>query len=123
MKLSLHFSDSEFKCKCHSCTMPEISKELLEVLEDVRANYGGKVIITSGYRCKAHNEKVGGAPKSKHCEGIAADISVTDEHGVIVAPRSVASYLDDIYPEKYGIGKYKNWVHIDVRKERVRWTG
>lgn len=123
MLLSEHFSDREFRCKCGKCTLPEISKELLEVLERVRAEFKGKVVITSGYRCVAHNAVVGGATNSQHCLGIAADIQVTNDTGIYVPPRHVAKWLDEEYPDKYGIGRYKSWTHIDVRPKKARWVG
>lgn len=131
MKISEHFSENEFRCKCHakgfigSGFCGGISKadpELIEVLEKIRANYNGKVVVKSGYRCKEYNKICKGAPESKHCEGIAADIQVFNDMNVMVSPRAVAEYLDDEYPDKYGIGKYPYWVHIDVRKNRARWA-
>lgn len=123
MKLSEHFSESEFRCKCGKCTMPEISKELLKVLEETRTHFGGKVVIVSGYRCHEHNVAVGGATNSQHCLGIAADIQVTNDTGIYVPPRHVAKWLDEEYPDKYGIGRYKSWTHIDVRPKKARWVG
>lgn len=43
------------------------------VLEPLRRRYG-KIIISSGYRCPALNEAVGGATNSQHMRGEAADI-------------------------------------------------
>ena len=123
MKISEHFDDREFRCKCGKCSMPEISKELLTVLELIRSHFKGKVIVVSGYRCKEHNMAVGGATNSQHCLGIAADIQVTDDTGIYVPPRHVANWLDAEYPSKYGIGRYKTWTHIDVRPNMARWVG
>lgn len=123
MSLSKNFSEREFRCKCGKCSMPEISQELLAVLESVRAEFKGKVVITSGYRCKEHNEAVGGATNSQHCLGIAADIQVTDAAGIYVPPRHVAKWLDEEHPDTYGIGRYKAWTHIDVRQKKARWIG
>lgn len=110
-----HFKVSEFKCKCGKCET-KLDKELLSVLELVRLRFGQPVIITSGYRCPTHNANVGGASKSKHMEGIAADIKVKN-----TSPDTVYAYLDEIYPTSYGVGLYKSWVHIDVRPNKARW--
>lgn len=45
-----------------------------EVLQPLRNAIGSPIIITSGYRCRALNKAVGGAPLSYHCMGMAADI-------------------------------------------------
>ena len=52
-----------------------MSEELLNMLEVARKNYGKPIVINSGYRTEAHNEKVGGTSKSSHLKGLAADIA------------------------------------------------
>lgn len=47
------------------------------ILEPVRAHYGVPVHVTSGFRCVALNEAVGGAATSQHCFGEAVDFHVT----------------------------------------------
>ena len=46
------------------------------VLEPVRNHFGVPIHISSGYRCTALNKAVGGAPKSQHMKGQAADIYI-----------------------------------------------
>ena len=111
---TIHFKESEFACK--HCGEVKVSSELLAVLELVRYHYNSPVIVTSGYRCETHNKNVGGAPKSKHVEGIAADIKVKG-----FEPDEVYHFLCETFPESYGIGLYDNWVHLDVRPNKARW--
>lgn len=105
----------EFGCK-HCGSTKGLSGELLAVLELVRCNFKAPVIVTSGKRCEEHNHKVGGSKKSKHLEGIAADIVVDG-----IKPRVVFGYLVTVFPNSYGIGLYDGHVHIDVRKNKARW--
>ena len=89
--LSEHFSKAEFACnhcgKLHpSGTMPP--RELLVILESVRARFDAPVSVNSGYRCPVHNANVGGAAASRHMEGDASDIQVKG-----VAPKEVYNYL------------------------------
>lgn len=112
--MTKHFSRSEFSCKC--CGKSKVSNELLAVLELVRSHFGEPVVITSGYRCPEHNKAVGGAPNSKHLLGVAADIHVKNTDS-----SKVYKFLNDIFPDVYGIGLYSNWTHIDVRKKKARW--
>ncbi|BBL19231.1 peptidase M15 family protein [Vibrio phage KIT04] len=118
------FKRKEFECKC-GCGFATVDAELLEVLKDLRVFFGNNpVYINSACRCEEHNANVGGAPKragirssgSKHMYGIAADIRVKG-----FTPDSVAEYLETTYPDKYGIGRYNTFTHIDVRPVSARW--
>lgn len=116
MNISFHFKREEFKCKCGNCDLQAVDHELLTVLEDVRMWFDEAVTINSANRCPAHNAEIGGHPKSKHMSGIAADIKVKD-----ITPEELYRYLDTKYPNKYGIGLYPTFVHIDMQPERKRW--
>lgn len=48
------------------------------VLDPLRTNYGKPIIVSSGYRCLALNQAVGGSKTSQHVKGQAADISCTN---------------------------------------------
>lgn len=115
MKLSKYFTRSEFACKC-GCGFAAVDAELLRVLEDVREHFTQPVKINSACRCPKHNAAVGGEAGSKHMLGIAADIVVGQ-----TKPAEVAQYLRQQYPDKYGIGEYASWAHIDVREDKARW--
>jgi len=112
---SLHFKRCEFACKC-GCGFDVVDVELLAVLEDVREHFGFPVYITSGNRCAKHNASIGGAEHSKHTVGIAADF-----HVATIDDDKVADYLERMYPNKYGIGRYVGRTHIDVRPTKARW--
>lgn len=43
-------------------------------LSFIRERFGAPIIVNSGYRCPELNKAVGGVPKSRHQDGIAADI-------------------------------------------------
>lgn len=47
-----------------------------QVLDPIRKHVGVPVRITSGYRCKALNELVGGKDTSQHLTGRAADFTI-----------------------------------------------
>jgi len=46
------------------------------VLEPIRMHFSKPVIVSSGYRCKELNKRIGGSSTSDHCEGKAADIKI-----------------------------------------------
>ena len=113
--LSKNFSDVEFECQC-GCGTGRVTEDLVRVLQEVRNHFGKSVTITSGIRCVSHNKNVGGASKSKHIKGIAADFKIKG-----IKPQVVYEWICDKYPESFGIGLYSRWVHLDVRKVKARW--
>ena len=48
----------------------------IQMLEEFRVWYNRTMTITSGYRTKAFNKKVGGASNSYHLKGLAADFGL-----------------------------------------------
>ena len=133
MKVSEHFQDHEFAQRAgHGCASalypadwiaPRLAP-LCKALERIRSEFGGAVItILSGYRSPAYNAAIGGAPKSQHMEGRAADIVV---HGV--APSEVYDRILALYHcgeiEIGGLGKYPGFTHVDVRGGALAtWQG
>lgn len=52
-----------------------INLKVLSVdLSFIRERFGAPIIVNSGYRCPSLNKAVGGVPKSRHQDGLAADI-------------------------------------------------
>ena len=115
--LSTNFSRYEFACSC-GCGFDTIDTETLTVAEIVRDHYDAPVRINSACRCTAHNQAVGGGVQSFHLTARAIDIEVDG----VPAPQ-VADYLDSLFPDTYGIGKYSNFTHIDSRSVKARWEG
>lgn len=128
--LTRNLSRKEFECNC-GCGFDTVDYELVLVLQNAIfyfENYFKKkviVLITGGNRCKKHNIAQGGAPKSKHIDGKAADhkFFTVSEDGrkEQIDPEVVYSYYDNKYPDKYGLGKYENRTHIDSRARKARW--
>ncbi len=113
-KLSEHFSKKEFACTC--CGKFVSCPELVERLEKFRELCGNKPIrISSGTRCEKHNKAVGGASRSQHLYGTAADVQKIS--GLTV---DLMAKLAD-QAGFNGIGKYNWGVHVDVRKTSARW--
>ena len=87
---------------------------LRSVLNKVRARYGATAIVSSGYRSKRHNRRVGGARRSMHMQCKAADIRVPG-----VNKYQLARFLKTI-PSVGGVGTYgcNGSVHVDVGPKR-----
>jgi zinc D-Ala-D-Ala carboxypeptidase len=117
-RLSEHFDSSEFACKC--CGEVHVDPELITRLEKARSIYDKPMRVNSGYRCRAHNQAVGGAGESYHCKGQAVDIAVSDgrDRYLILTALLNAGFNR--------IGLYaKGWIHVDVGQEPadVVWVG
>ena len=118
MKLTAHFEFGEFRCRCGVCPWPPSAeivarvRVLAERLEALRADLGGvPMTIVSGVRCAAHNRAVGGAPRSRHLTGEAADMRVAGRAMEAVAARARALGFG-------GVGVYRTHVHVDIRTGR-----
>ena len=72
------------------------------VLEPLREHFGVPIKINSGFRCKALNKAVGGAPNSYHTKGRAVDIPMK--------PGWLA-YIRDHLPHTELINE-GSWIHV-----------
>ena len=112
MKITDHFSQQEFTCKC-GCGEVLIDMQLVYGLEVLRRLLRKPIIINSAYRCEAHNKAVGGVDNSQHRLGTAADIRVSG-----MTPSEIHKLACNIFD---GVGLYDNFVHVDVRGVKARW--
>ena len=115
--LSEHFNSAEFVAPGDpvrpSEDVLERLKDLCELaLEPLREALGRPLKISSGYRSPAYNKKIGGAPGSQHCAGIAADILMNSDAEQLKAA-AIASNIKGIG----GIGIYpgRGFIHVDIR--------
>lgn len=116
--LTSSFKVREFACNDGSDVIL-IHPDLPSVLQNIRNQFGKPIIINSGYRTPEYNKKVGGATRSQHCYGTAADIVVDGVSPASVAAAAEKALKEMDYPG--GIGLYKSFVHVDVRSKRYRW--
>ena len=105
-----YFNEEEFKCKGAACCGGSAPMDalLLSRLVSLREKLGEPIFINSGYRCKIHNAHVGGASKSFHTYGKAADIRTGK-----LDPVSFGKIAKTIFP---CVIVYDAWIHVDVRE-------
>ena len=113
-KLSEHFDQYEFTCKC-GCNKTVVKKSLIDRLEKLRnVMNASKIIVNSGYRCPKHSVAVGGYINDAHTQGFAVDCTVYDKNGKPYSVETVAYYADKL--GFGGIGLMNgNSIHLDTR--------
>ena len=123
-QLSPHFNAKEFRCKCGKEHDFEVNEKLVENLEKLyEALDCSKIIVTSGYRCTAHDKNVGGNGTGQHTKGNAADICCYGQDGQPISSKTVCCTAQDI-----GFGGIANidtsyqYTHVDVRTGS-KWYG
>jgi len=67
------FRPEEFRCPCCGAGRP--SAMLVLFLDQLRKAFNSPIRVNSGFRCAKHNAEVGGAERSRHLLGCAADIA------------------------------------------------
>jgi hypothetical protein len=103
--LSEHFSRHEFADR-RTGELRGPDEELVAILERLRRRIGRPLPIVSGYRSAATNRAVGGASRSQHRLGRAADIP----SGLVTVDQAIGCGAR-------GIGVRKGWVvHVDSRR-------
>ncbi len=78
------------------------------VLEPLRTRVKRPIVVSSGYRSKSLNTRIGGSPGSQHCKGEAADIIVPgmDTADVVALIRAMRLPFDQV------IDEFARWVHV-----------
>lgn len=125
MKVTKNFSVEEFDCNDGS-KMPDSVMtnmiELAEQLQILRDHIGKPIRITSGYRSKEYNRRIGGVRNSMHVIGKASDLVVTG-----MSSRELYAIINDLIRDgkmkQGGLGLYvsQGFVHYDIRGTRARW--
>lgn len=115
--LTKNFQVKEFACH-DGDDFILIDYTLVLKLQKLRDKIGAPIIITSGYRTKSYNKKIGGASNSYHCEGKAADI-----YCKYYNVKDLARWAQPLWIN--GIGRYdkQGFIHVDTRKNIYYWLG
>lgn len=86
------------------------------LLDPLREFLGKPIFVSSGYRCKALNSKVGGSKTSQHMKGQAADIYLKGLSNIVIAKVLVVSDLqwDQCIIEKETL-QNPQWIHLSYK--------
>ena len=113
------FRPEEFHCRC--CGQGSPARLLVLWLDLFRAAWGAPVIVNSGFRCSKHNIEVGGAEKSRHLLGCAADIAPAA--GDIGRFKALVRRM--FLLPGWEVREYPTFMHVAVPRDetRQRWEG
>ena len=106
-----NFTREEFACPCGRCGgfPAEPHKKLVLALQQIRSHFGKAVHISSGVRCRAHNDELpGSVPNSFHLVGTAADFRVEGENSY-----TVLEFVDTLPGVRYAYRIDETYVHMD----------
>ena len=104
-----YFKPEEMACK--GTGKLKVEPRLLDYLDLFRLRLGGPVIVLSAFRTPYHNAKVGGAPRSMHLFGLAADIqTVNKDRNLILELAKSLKFT--------GFGYYRTFLHVDLGRKR-----
>jgi hypothetical protein len=106
-----NFSPAEIACR--GTDQLKLHPAALDKLQALRNRLGKPLIIRSAYRSPEHNRAVGGAPRSKHMEGTAFDIAISNNDQVVLeaAAREVGFLGVGFYPRS-------GFIHVDLGPAR-----
>lgn len=93
-------------------TGKNMKKEFLTKLDKARAIANVPFKITSGYRSKETNKRVGGVSTSSHLKGLAADISCKDSS----TRQKIVNSLIQVGFTRIGIAD--TFIHCDTDKDK-----
>ena len=91
----------------------------LQLLDKARTHAQIPFKISSGYRSKKHNKKVGGVNGSAHVKGLAADIACSNSSDRFTIINAL------IFVGFHRIGIAEGFIHADVSTDRpgfMVWT-
>ena len=92
---------------------------VVKVADEARHRLGKPLRINSAYRSPAYNRSLPGAAKNSiHTQGGALDLagSPATLHKILTQMRAEGLF-------RGGIGKYRTFVHVDVRGRNADWQG
>lgn len=115
-----NFTMTETRCRCGDCQFFLVSQDVIDLAQRLRDQFG-PLHVLSAVRCPAHNRAVGGAVQSRHLPDEARIGHALDLTSRTVDPDTLADQFEAWYPNQFGLGRYRTFIHIDDRPNRARW--
>ena len=107
-----HFRRDEFRCRC--CGDERMQDDFVRKLDDLRERCGFPFIVSSGYRCAEHNQRVSSTgPAGPHTTGRAVDVLLHGQEAFRVLTQCVlGGWMTGIGLHQRGSHELR-FVHLD----------
>lgn len=110
-----NFTEDEFRCKC-GCGRADMDEDFIDTLQTIRDAMKHPLIVSSGFRCPEHNNRVSSTGlNGPHTTGKAVDISIYGVWAWALIGAALGNTLDPIYG--LGVnqkGPHKSrFIHLD----------
>jgi uncharacterized protein YcbK (DUF882 family) len=114
-----YFKPQEFACK--HCGENKMDSDFTLWLDSVRHEFGRPMIVTSGYRCPEHNQKVSSTgPNGPHTTGKAVDIGVSGKDAYDLVLLAMQMGVKGIGINQKGASRF---IHLDMsRPTNMIWS-
>ena len=110
-----YFKKADFACK--HCGQNETEDEFITSLDILRERVGFPLIVSSGYRCPAHNQAVSSTgPNGPHTTGRAVDLAVSHDKAYFVLQQALRMGFTGIGVNGKGSGRF---IHLDAINDPV----
>jgi zinc D-Ala-D-Ala carboxypeptidase len=117
------FRETEFTCRC-GCGQTRMRERFMGQLYDLRREFARPMVITSGYRCQAHNQRVSTTgDNGPHTTGLAADVLVSGPNARLLVDLAVLRGFKGIGISQKGphAGRFIHLDRVD-RPEPLLWS-
>ena len=114
-----NFTEAEMRCRC-GCGKADMDPAFMAALQRVRHAFERPMSVTSGFRCKDYDTRIGGA--GVHPTGQAADIAISGEN--VYHLLSAAITMRGIGLKQHG-AHARRFMHLDMTDGPMRpriWT-
>lgn len=96
-----------------------MSEQFIRKFDMLRNLYRKPIIITSGYRTASYNQQIGGAERSMHLQGKAADILVQGGDAYELLGLAYVVGLKGVGISQKGGNRF---IHLDDREQPTIWS-
>lgn len=109
-----YFNEKDFQQCDPVCTLSDMNRSFMAMLDNAREHAGTPFILTSAFRSVGHEHKQGRDGTSSHTKGIAVDIFANNS----VTRFKVVTGLLKAGFTRIGIGE--NFVHVDADRDKAQ---
>lgn len=106
--MSRYFHTLEFKSCVPSCSIDDMDKDFLALLDELRELCGFPLVLNCAYRSPEWDKERGRSGNSYHTKGLAVDIRCYDS-------KQRAFIVQFALSLGLSVGVYSSFVHVDMR--------